>query len=84
MSNDDKPKTKPLHVEHVLDEHDGRPHVTVAEDGIRHYAAGCPVLAAASREREAARAGGGPAKVANEAYRRGWDAVSWGAKGGTA
>jgi hypothetical protein len=64
----------------VLDEHgDGSAHITVDEAGkLKHYARGCPVQRG---QGAAARASsGGPPKVTSDAYRAGWDAVSWGAK----
>ncbi len=70
--------------EHVLCEgKDGAPHVTIDREKrtINHYVEGCPV-AQARREAKRTSAGGGPAMVSSEGFRRGWDAVDWGKKSG--
>jgi hypothetical protein len=63
----------------VVDEHrDGSPHFTVDGEGkVRHYADGCSVA------RRARALGSGPAQVATDAYRHGWNAI-WGPQGGGA
>lgn len=56
----------------------GTPHVTFDAEArvLHHYARGCP---GEQKRREAARAKhAGPAQVATDDYRRGWDAIDWG------
>jgi hypothetical protein len=75
---------KKVQHEHVIDEaDDGEPHVTVGEDGLHHYADGCPVARAYADARRREARGGGPAMVASDTFRSGWDAT-FGAKRGQA
>lgn len=74
MSEQDK-KNKVAKEDVICADPKGTPHVTVDRENrtITHYAEGCPV---AQARREARRMGSGPAKVTNDAFRKGWDGIN--------
>jgi hypothetical protein len=83
VSEQEKKKDQIAKEDVLCADSNGTRHVTLdrANRTLHHYAEGCPV-AQARREAKRTSAGGGPAMVSSEGFRRGWDAVDWGKKTG--